>query len=390
MRIAISTPAYPLPTDPTRGRYIYEIARNLGKLATVEVFFHTARYPRHRWLRPRSYPITDVTTDLSTPDVRVHAFDYPSLPVVSRVINGYVSGRALLGRLRIFAPDVVLAYWIYPEGYGAWRSARTLNIPCVLGGLGTDIRARDRLTRWFSGRALRGADQTIMVSEDMRSLAISQFGVNAQSVHTISNGVNTEIFRPMNQGEMRRQLGVADDRRLIVYVGRFVATKGLRELVEAFAALSAQRPDVDLALIGDGMMRGELEMRLQAANLSSRVHMPGALQPEAVAKWINAGDLLCLPSYSEGHPNVVLEALACGRPVVATNVGGTPEAVSATTGVLVSPRDADALRHALASVLNRSWNQHVVSASQSRGWGDVAKDTLKVCGQAVKHYRRAR
>ncbi len=379
MRIAISTPAYPLPGDPTRGRYIYEIARCLGKLATVEVFFHTARYPRLRWLRPRTFIPTDVTRDLSTPDARVTAFDYPSVPVLARAVNGELSGRALMRRLKDFRPDVVLGYWIYPEGYGAWRCARRLGIPCVLGGLGTDIRARDALTRWLSGRALRAADQLIMVSEEMRRQVIDRFRVVPSQVHTITNGVNASIFHPRDSSAMRQKLGLEESFRVVCYVGRFVATKGLHELLEAFAEMVSRDESLRLVLIGDGVMRDELKTRLATSSLGRYVLLPGALQPEAIAEWLNASDALCLPSYSEGYPNVVLEALACGRPVVATQVGGIPEIIDRTNGRLVPPRDSGALQVALAAVLEEHWDQKALAAPWSRSWDDVAQATLKVC-----------
>jgi teichuronic acid biosynthesis glycosyltransferase TuaC len=384
LRIAISTPAYPLPGDPTRGRYIYEIARCLGRLATIEVFFYTARYPRMRWLRPRTFKPTDVTTDLSTPDVKVTAFDYPSIPLVSRAINGLVGGRALLRRLRPFRPDIVLGYWIYPEGYGAWRCARQLGVPCVLGGLGTDIRARDSLTRWLSGHALRAADQLIMVSQEMRRLVIDRFGVDPARVHAIANGVNAAIFYPRDATAMRQKLGLSAAHRIIVYVGRFVAAKGVRELLQAFGALAAHDDTLRLVFIGDGVMREELRAQVAAARWGDRVLMPGAMQPEAIAEWLGAANLLCLPSYSEGYPNVVIEALACGRPVVATEVGGIPEIVDATNGRLVPPRDASALRVALAETLGRPWDQQALAAPWSRSWDDVARATLVVCEQACR------
>jgi teichuronic acid biosynthesis glycosyltransferase TuaC len=389
LRIAISTPAYPLPGDPTRGRYIYEIARCLGRLATVEVFFHSGRYPKHRWLQPRTYIPTPVTNNLSTADVKVTAFDYPSFPIVSRVANGHLSGYALLQRLKVFQPDVVLAYWIFPEGYGALRCARRLGVPCVLGGLGTDIRARDGLTRWFTGRALRGADESIMVSEEMRTLALDRYKVDPARTHTITNGVNTNIFYPRDQALMRRQLALPAAARVIVYVGRFVATKGLRELLDAYSLLERQIADLHLVLIGNGVMSGELQHRIASSTWGTKVHLPGAMQPEHVAQWINAADVLCLPSYSEGYPNVVVEALACGRPVVATHVGGTPELVNATNGLLVAPRDPVALGQALATALTTEWSHEAIAASWSRSWNDVALATLAVCQEAGTRSRNA-
>jgi teichuronic acid biosynthesis glycosyltransferase TuaC len=379
MRIAISTPVYPLPGDLTRGRFLYEIARCLSELATVEVFFHTGRYPKPRWLRPRSFVATDVTEDLSTPETKVASFTYPAVPMLTRAINGYVSGRALLNRLARFRPDVVLGYWIYPEGFGAWRCARQLGVPCVLGGLGTDIRLSSGVSAWLSGHALRGADQLIMVSEEMRALVVRRFGVDPVRVHTIINGVDPRTFHERDQFAMRHKLGLPADARVILYVGRFVAAKGIRELIEAFAELSRQDARLRLVMIGDGVMREEVHARVAALQYRDRVTLPGPMQPAAIAEWMGAADLLCLPSYSEGYPNVVVEALASGRPVVATNVGGIPELVNADNGSLVPARDAVALQRGLLSVLERSWSQRGISSSWSRSWTEVARLTLAVC-----------
>jgi glycosyltransferase involved in cell wall biosynthesis len=382
LRIAIVTPVYQLPGDPTRGRYIYEIARCLGTLATIEVFFVTARYPQFRWLRPRTYVYSDLDADLSTPDVDVSVSSYASIPVLSRLLNGYSSAHAMFGGLARFRPDVVLGYWLYPEGYGAWLCAKKLQVPCVLGGLGTDVRARGRLTRWLSGRALRGAQQLIMVSEEMRRLTIERFGVEPARVHAIANGVNSGVFYPRSRAAAREKLGVPATARVIVYVGRFVATKGLRELLEAFASMADHDADLRLVMVGDGVMREELRARLSAPGWADRVELPGALAPPEVAEWISAANVLCLPSYSEGYPNVVVESLACGRPVVATNVGGILELVNAANGRLVPPRDVAALRAALADALNRGWDEEAIAAAWSRSWHDVAVATLDVCRRA--------
>jgi teichuronic acid biosynthesis glycosyltransferase TuaC len=379
LRIAIVTPVYQLPGDPTRGRYIYEIARCLGTLATIEVFFVTARYAQSRWLRPRTYVYSDLNADLSTPDVDVSVSSYPSVPVLSRLLNGYLSARAMFGGLAEFRPDVVLGYWLYPEGYGAWLCARKLQVPCVLGGLGTDVRARGIITRWLSGRALRGAQQSIMVSEEMRGISIERFGVDPARVHTITNGVNAHVFHPRPRAAARANLDLPATARIIVYVGRFVATKGLRELLEAFASMAVDDEHLTLVLIGDGVMREELRSRLSVPGWTDRVKLAGALAPEQVAEWIGAANVLCLPSYSEGYPNVVVEALACGRPVVATNVGGILELVNSSNGRLVPPRDAAALQAALSEVLASHWDEAAIAAAWSRGWHDVAVATLDVC-----------
>ena len=217
----------------------------------------------------------------------------------------------------------------------------------------------------------------------MRDTAIATFGADPERVHPVVNGIDTDVFHPRDRQAMRSKLGVPADARLITYVGRFVEAKGMRELLQAFQSLAGQDPRVRLALVGDGVMREELAGMVQATGLAGRVTMTGGLEPAQVAEWIGASDVLTLPSWSEGYPNVVVEGIACGRPVVATAVGGTGEIIKAGNGILVPPRDAAALEHGLADALARPWDAAAVSASVSRGWGDVAADTLAICRQVL-------
>ena len=161
-----------------------------------------------------------------------------------------------------------------------------------------------------------------------------------------------------------------------------VPEKGLRELLDAMATLAPQRPKLQLALVGEGPMRAELDAKV-AADPTLRVHLPGAQGPHEVARWMAASDLVTLPSYSEGHPNVLVEALACGRPVVATPVGGIPEVVDADCGLLVAARDPVALAAGLRDALERQWDDGALSRRFSRGWDAVAADTLRACEEAL-------
>ncbi len=387
-RIAIVTPMLPVPYDLTRGRYIHEIAGSLAKLAHVRVFFMQQAYPRLPGLHPRSVLSGRVGSDYRLPDVDVETFSYPAIPGLSRVLNGFVASRALTPRLRSFEPDLVLAYWVYPDGAAALRSARALGLPCVVGALGSDIHVRSGFNHVMTRHTIAGVDALVTVSEAMRQTAIAEFGALPDKVHTIINGYNTAVFHPRPQAVMRARLAIASDARLIVYVGRFVEAKGMRELLAAFQLLGQANPQARLALVGDGVMRQELIDLVQAANLGERVVMPGGLAPEHVAEWIGAADVLTLPSWSEGYPNVVVEAIACGCPVVATDVGGTREIVNATNGILIPPRDPLALQAALETALASEWDRAGMAASMQRTWDDVASETLDVCERTLSVARR--
>ncbi|PZQ33158.1 MAG: hypothetical protein DI562_02300 [Stenotrophomonas acidaminiphila] len=389
LKIAVVTPMLPIPQDRTRGRYIHETARALSQLATVRVFFQQPRYLAIPGLTPRNFLTGTAGADYSADGIDVETFTYPAVVGLSRVTNGYVAGRALTPRVRAFAPDVVVGYWIYPDAYAAWQCAERLGVPCVAGALGSDIHVRAGANAAFTRRTVAGVDALVTVSEAMRRTAIADFDAPPARVHTVVNGFNTGVFHPRDRQAMRGKLGIASDARLMVYVGRLVESKGLRELLAAFAALSGTDPSLQLALVGEGVMRDELERMVQTAGLQGRVAMPGGMEPAQVAEWICASDLLTLPSWSEGYPNVVVEALACGVPVVATDVGGTREIIDDSKGLLIPPRDERVLAQALSQALSHPWDHAAIAASMNRSWHDVARETLDVCKQVLAARRRA-
>ncbi len=377
----------PVAHDQTRGRYIYETARALSRLAEVRTWFIQPRYPRLPGLSPRSFLHDDVGPDYRIDGLDVEAFSYPAIPGLSRVLNGFVASRLLTPQVRRFAPDLILAYWVYPDGYAALRTARNLDVPCIVGARGSDIHVRSGINALMTRRTIAGVDCLLTVSKAMRIAAIDQFGARADRTLTISNGFNTAIFHPLDRAAMREKLSIRPETKLVIYVGRLVESKGMRELIEAHGRLAQRDPNLRLALIGDGVMREQLGALVSAFGLHASVMLIGGREPTQVAEWIAAADLLTLPSWSEGYPNVVVEAIACGRPVVATDVGGTREIINSSNGLLIPPRDVDALEHALDAALNRPWNHAAIAAAMRRTWDDVGRETLAVCEQVIRDRR---
>lgn len=384
MRILVVTSQFPVAGEPARGRPIHQTVAELGRLAEVRVLSPVARYPS--WAQPRSYLFRapDPAQPVTACDV-VHV-TYPALPMLTRPLNGWLCSRALRAEARKFKPDVVLAYWLYPDAYGAMRIASELGVPLVAGARGSDIRVRDALSRRLTAAVVRHADRLLVVSEDLGRLAVRDYGADTVRVRVIANGCDSTIFHRRDRIEARKDCGLEMDAEVVLYVGRLVAEKGLRELVEAMRGLRSSHPRAELVLVGDGPMREELSTL--ARDPADRIRLPGAQSAVEVAKWMAACSLLALPSYSEGHPNVLVEALACGRPVVSTPVGGVPEVVDESCAILVPPRDVVALSGALAAVLERDWNEAALSRRFSRSWSDVAKETFVACEEALAIHPR--
>jgi glycosyltransferase involved in cell wall biosynthesis len=334
-------------------------------------------------MKPRSYIYGQIDENYRIEGLDVSALSFPAVPVITRAINGWMASRALLPAVQEFAPDIVLAYWVYPDGEAAVRVADALGVPCVVGALGSDIHVRSGISERLTRNVIARCDVLLTVSDAMRRYAIDRFGARPDRVHTITNGFNTSVFRPIERSDARAAIGVSNSAELIVYVGRLVVAKGLVELVNAFDQVASLRKNAQLVMIGDGQMRERLETIVAATRHRERISILGSVSHDLVARWICASNLLTLPSWSEGYPNVIVEALACGRPVVATHVGGIPEIVSPDNGILIEPKDVKALENALSEALQRTWDAAAIAATMQRTWEDVASDTLKVCSRLV-------
>jgi glycosyltransferase involved in cell wall biosynthesis len=209
-------------------------------------------------------------------------------------------------------------------------------------------------------------------------------GAPEEKTRAVINGCDLTVFHVRDRLEARRKLGIDPDSQVVLYIGRMDVKKGLRELVEAAAALHPKHANLHVYLIGEGPDRPLIQNAIQANAAAGYIHaLPGCAFDE-VAVWMAAADLVTLPSYMEGCPNVVLEALACGRPVVASNVGGIPEILNDECGRLVPPRDPGALVQALASVLGRTWDANAISAHGSRSWEAVAAELLGIFEALVR------
>ncbi len=387
MRILIVTSQFPIAGEPNRGRPVYQTVRELSRLAQVKVLSPIATYPR--WAQPRSYLYRAADQGHVAPGCDVDYLTYPALPAVSRPFNGHLCAQALSRPVRAFAPDVVLAYWLYPDGYGAMRAARVAGVPFVAGARGSDLRVRDAISRRLTQPVVRAAQRLLVVSEDLGRVAVDRYGADPERIRAIPNGCDAALFHPGDRRAAREALGLPQDDEIILYVGRLVPEKGLRELLHATRRLAATRPGVRVVFVGDGPMQAELAAAL-IAEPALPLQLAGSQAPAQVAQWMVASDLVTLPSYSEGHPNVLVEALACGRPVVATPVGGIPEVVDVASGVLVPARDADALADALVQALDRDWDEATLALRFSRDWQQVARETLLACEEAVAGTRTAR
>lgn len=350
-KILILTNLFPTAWDPLRGAFNRQQFERLGQLHDVDVLTAVDFRERMRGVRGE-VNVANLRTDH-------FVFFYP--PRIGRWLHAacWVASLWLQrGRqLRSAGYDVLLVSWAYPDAAAAGWLARRLKIPYVVKVHGSDlnVQAEYPMRRRQIRSALRGASAVVAVSRALAEKAVS-IGADPARVSVIYNGVDSALFYPGSRCEARARLQLSTDAPLLLYVGNLKASKGCLDLLEAFPAVLAMRPLAQLAYVGAGPCWAALLERAAALGCVKRVRLIGAIPHAALGDWFRAADLLCLPSHNEGVPNVVLEAMACGTPVVATRVGGIPEVVPDYAGILVPVRDQSALSSALLTATEHEWN----------------------------------
>lgn len=386
LRVLVVTRIFPNRIEPLACPFQRKQLAALSRMADVSVLAVVPYVPGASLLgdRMRVGRLRRVPSEDTIDGLRVEHPRAPYVPLAGPLFGGinaplYLAGLlprigALRGRF-----DVVLGAFLHPDAWAAAKLAVALGLPYVVKAHGTDVNV---LAHWPSVRpfvrsALRNARIAVGVSRPMLDSLVA-LGAPSDRVVLVRNGVDRSLFRPGDRASARRALGLEIDKKLVVYVGRLEPAKGLYELAEAFSDLERKRPGfARLAFVGEGSMRVPLAEKKSFL-------LAGARPPEEVASWLSAADALVLPSHDEGTPNVVLEALAAGRPVVATRVGGIPDVVTPNeTGLLVPPRDPNSLGRAIEEVLERSWNEEEIVRAAPPGWDRSAEMLLGALERAL-------
>src|SRR5262249_32263211 len=219
--------------------------------------------------------------------------------------------RRLRARRRV---DVLYAQNLVPDGLAAVLLARATGVPATVLGRGTDGHglARSRATRAAVAYTVRHADGVAVVAHRLAA-ALAPIAAG-RTIAVLADGVDLERFRPEDPAVARRALGLDPAGRIVGYVGRLVPGEGIGALADAVPALEGAR----LVLVGAGPLAAPMRERARALGVGERLHVAGEVAHDDVPVWMQAADVIALPSVAEGFPNSVREALACGRPVVAT------------------------------------------------------------------------
>jgi glycosyltransferase involved in cell wall biosynthesis len=378
MRVLALTSLYPNPLEPHRAPFNRQQLRALASEHEVRVIAPIA------WTGELAARRAGKSSGLLADRQRVcdgMTIHHPRYAYTPKVLRGWY-GRFFVRSVRDcfqravsdFRPDVVLGCWAYPDGWAAVRLAREAGLPVAIKVQGSDVLLARGVRKRRTAEALKSADAVIAVSRNLAERA-QAMGVAPERIHIVYNGVDANVFHPAAKGPAREHLRVASGEPLILFVGNLLPVKGLDVLVQALALLGGAGVKFQCAIVGQGPLKAPIQKRLQALGLGARVRFVGACSMAQLPQWYHAADLLVLPSRSEGVPNVLLEARACGTPFVASNVGGIPEI--SDPACLVPPGDAPALARRMQEFL-AGRGAGTRQALASRSWGDSARDLSAV------------
>jgi len=319
--------------------------------------------------------------------IQVHHPRYALPPKIGQNIAPYVLAAGALPTIRKlirdgFDFDVIDAHFYYPDGVAAAIIARKLGKPFVCTARGSDINLYKHAAtpRRLLQRAMRQATANIGVCNDLAEQMI-ELGADRASTHVIRNGVDLQRFAVLDRDEAREALGIDYKGMLLISVGNLVELKGHHLIIRMLADF----PEAHLVIVGSGPMRAELEQLASGLGLAKRITFAGQQPNESLKTWLSAANALILASSREGWANVLLEAMACGTPVVATRVNGTPEVVaSPQAGRLADRRDVEHLAAALRSLLEDYPERSAVRAyAENFSWAETTQSQLalfsKIC-----------
>jgi glycosyltransferase involved in cell wall biosynthesis len=360
-RLLLFSTLYPSSVKPGHGIFVETRLRELVKTRAVDArvvapvpWFPSASPRFGEYGRLAAVPRREIRNGIEVLHPR-----YPLLPRVGMSTAPFLMAAATLPALRRlirdgFEFDVIDAHYFYPDGVAAALLARRLGKPLTITARGSDLNLIGQyawprsLMRW----AARQSGAAIGVSSTLVDV-LRGWGVDAQRLHVMRNGVDLHRFSPHPQRQAREELGL-DGAPLMLSVGHLVPLKGHHLVLRALPLLLADHPGARLAFVGEGPERNRLQLLARELGVADKVRFAGYVDGAALAKWFSAADMLVLASSSEGWPNVLLEAMACGTPVASTAVGSAPEMLACeAAGVLIRERTAESVADAVRKLIEQ-------------------------------------
>jgi glycosyltransferase involved in cell wall biosynthesis len=363
--LLVVTNLYPVPWGPNRASFNKQQFDLLNNTLPVKIII---LLPWKEWLTHR-------TDCQSLPNIKYCPYFY--IPKFGRRLVPAFQCFSLL----FFLPwikkqqfSAVLASWGFPDAVAVSMLNKFLKLPFFAKVHGTDVNentqfpARSRLMKKWLNKA-----KTIFCASKALADVLEQEGVAQNKLSVNYNGVNPSVFYPIQEKTHEQHF---------VFVGSLIATKGCNELLSAFILAKQKFPEMELDIVGEGPMKNALAEKINQHGLVHCVRLRGSVPLPKVAEYIRQANVLVLPSYREGVPNVLLESFASGTPVISTQVGGIPEVVIEDVGLLVDAKSSEQLAEAMISALEKKWSKEKILQHASQfNWQKNVQHVLSKIGE---------
>ena len=393
--LLIITDRYPHNKDLVSSSFVYsQIDASKRYFDTIYVIslnpFIPKLFSRFSFMHPR-WRKDAFATDYSYDNVEVRFARYFMLPfdfVKERKGEfAYKVAKRIIEREKMDF-DLIHAHFTWPSGYVGAKLKAIYKKPVVLTvheereGFLNEISSRDKKYSY----SWRNADKIIRVNRrDLKEF--EKIGIDKSKLLSIPNGFSSDLFKPMNINIARKELGLPRDKKILLNIANLEKYKGQKYLVDAMKNVLAKRNDVMLYIVGQGSLKNQLQSLINKYRLEDNIVLAGGNKPsKEIPLWMNACNVFVLPSLSESFGIVQIEAMACGKPVVATYNGGSEEVViNKKLGILVEPKDVGGLATAILKALDTEWDkEYILNYAEQFTWDKIAEKIKEVYDEVLK------
>lgn len=374
MKILVLTDVFPSKEEPTLGVFVYELSKAISCKNQVIIIHPQIWNPSGVIFRKKDNYYNHFN------DIEVYRPKLFVLPIGDRlffraIIFFLVSLPLVIRLRRKFCFDLIHAHMAGPAGFAAVLLGMIFREPVIVTAHGSDIHSFPKhfFLKQLVIFTLKRASWIVAVSRSLKDLILKMVTMQ-KKLSIIRNGSRQETFFPIDKIKTRRSLNLPVEKKIILFIGSLIPRKAVDVLLRAFACMN--KKDVILLLIGKGDSELELKDLTKELHIETHVRFIGSKKHDEIPLWLNACDVFCLPSHREGFPTVIVEAFACGRPVVATKVDGVPEAITNdTVGTLVEPGNTEELAAALNKALEKEWDYQAIAEYGKRfSWDTIAEE----------------
>jgi len=398
-KILVISSTFPSAVMPTYGVFVKERLKAVAKLPGYELrvispvpYFPPIRQFK-KWYKWSQFPREEIVDGLKV--YRPRYFLPPKIGGYFHPRLMYPAAKRAVEKIRAeFDFDLIDAHFFYPSGCVAAKLGEHYQRPVVITGRGEDILRFPELPV-IGGRirtSLRQTTQLIAVSEEIGKKMVS-LGADPGKVTVIPNGVDCQKFQPIPMRDARRELNLPIDRPIVISVGYRLELKGFHILVNAIPKIRERFPDVLVVIVGGQASWAAdylpmIEERVRHHNIGEHVIIVGDRPQDELANWYSAADVFALLTSREGSPNVLMEALACGLPAVATPVGGIPEILGdSRLGILLPQRSVAVAAEGIVAALDCNWDRRSIrGVMEGRSWGSTALDVDRVFRRTLDEF----